>query len=89
MKTISSVSITLRKAGASMKFLSIEPLLGPIHRIELLGINWGMGGVRPGGHEQWMPHGSARFVTAALGLAYLFSSNSGGGPVQVADRSTP
>ena len=30
----------LRKAGAEIKFLSVEPLLGPIPRLNLKNINW-------------------------------------------------
>lgn len=30
----------LRKCGAKVKFLSVEPLLGPIPRLPLTGINW-------------------------------------------------
>ncbi|KAF0106089.1 MAG: hypothetical protein FD146_2805 [Anaerolineaceae bacterium] len=30
----------LRKTGAKVKFLSLEPLLGPIQRMNLRGINW-------------------------------------------------
>jgi protein gp37 len=30
----------LRLTGAKVKFLSLEPLLGPIHQLILAGINW-------------------------------------------------
>jgi protein gp37 len=30
----------LRQTGASLKFLSLEPLLGPIDHLDLTGINW-------------------------------------------------
>jgi protein gp37 len=30
----------LRRTGARVKFLSIEPLLGPLHRLDLRGIHW-------------------------------------------------
>ena len=30
----------LRKTGAYIKFLSIEPLLGPLHKLNLRGIDW-------------------------------------------------
>jgi protein gp37 len=30
----------LRKTAAHIKFLSIEPLLGPLHKLKLRGINW-------------------------------------------------
>jgi protein gp37 len=30
----------LRKTGAKIKFLSVEPLLGPLPKLNLKGINW-------------------------------------------------
>lgn len=30
----------LRQTQAKIKFLSLEPLLGPLHRLDLTGINW-------------------------------------------------
>ena len=30
----------LRKTGAKIKFLSVEPLIGPISKMNLKGINW-------------------------------------------------
>jgi protein gp37 len=30
----------LRRAGARIKFLSLEPLLGPLHNLDLSGIDW-------------------------------------------------
>jgi protein gp37 len=30
----------LRRTGAAIKFLSLEPLLGPIHKLNLSGIDW-------------------------------------------------
>jgi protein gp37 len=30
----------LRKTGAHTKFLSLEPLLGPLHKLDLSGIDW-------------------------------------------------
>ena len=30
----------LRKTGAKIKFLSVEPLLGPLPKMKLKGINW-------------------------------------------------
>jgi protein gp37 len=30
----------LRRTGARIKFLSIEPLLGPLHKLDLTGIDW-------------------------------------------------
>jgi protein gp37 len=49
----------LRHAGARMKFLSLEPLLGPLHALDLTGINWVIVGGESGPgarplQEQWV-----------------------------------
>ncbi|MGH9891626.1 MAG: DUF5131 family protein [bacterium] len=38
----------LRKTGAAVKFLSLEPLLGPLPRLDLRGINWAIVGGESG-----------------------------------------
>jgi protein gp37 len=38
----------LRKTGAYVKFLSIEPLLGPLHKLTLKGIDWAIVGGESG-----------------------------------------
>jgi protein gp37 len=38
----------LRRTGAHIKFLSVEPLLGPLHKIDLRGINWVIAGGESG-----------------------------------------
>jgi len=38
----------LRKTGAHVKFLSLEPLLGPLHRMNLRGIHWAIVGGESG-----------------------------------------
>jgi protein gp37 len=38
----------LRQTGARIKFLSLEPLLGPIHQLDLTGINWAIVGGESG-----------------------------------------
>jgi protein gp37 len=38
----------LKKTGAHIKFLSIEPLLGPLHRLKLKGIDWAIIGGESG-----------------------------------------
>lgn len=38
----------LRRTGAHIKFLSVEPLLGPLHKINLQGINWVIAGGESG-----------------------------------------
>ena len=39
----------LRRTGAKTKFLSLEPLLGPLHKLNLKEINWAIVG---GGLDQ-------------------------------------
>lgn len=38
----------LRRTGAKVKFLSLEPLLGPLHRLKLKGIHWAIVGGESG-----------------------------------------
>ncbi len=38
----------LRKTGAHVKFLSIEPLLGPLRKLKLKGIDWAIVGGESG-----------------------------------------
>ncbi len=38
----------LRKTGAAVKFLSLEPLLGPLHELNLRGIDWAIVGGESG-----------------------------------------
>jgi protein gp37 len=38
----------LRETGAQVKFLSLEPLLGPLHDLNLAGINWAIVGGESG-----------------------------------------
>ena len=49
----------LRQTGAQVKFLSIEPLLGPIHNLDLRGISWVIVGGESGPrarpiHPEWV-----------------------------------
>ena len=53
-------------APASMRFLSLEPLLGPLGRLDLAGIDWVIvGGERGRAHDPWTPTGCAKSVTNA------------------------
>lgn len=38
----------LRRTGAAIKFLSLEPLLGPLHNLDLSGIDWAIVGGESG-----------------------------------------
>ena len=42
----------LRRTGAAIKFLSIEPLLGPLHNLVLRGIDWVIVGGESGPHAR-------------------------------------
>jgi len=42
----------LRRTGAAIKFLSIEPLLGPLHNLALRGIDWVIVGGESGPHAR-------------------------------------
>jgi len=42
----------LRRTGAAIKFLSIEPLLGPLHNLGLRGIDWVIVGGESGPHSR-------------------------------------
>lgn len=44
----------LRKTGAAIKFLSVEPLLGPLHNLRLHGIDWVIAGGESGPHARPM-----------------------------------
>jgi protein gp37 len=50
---------SLRQTGAAVKFLSVEPLLGPIPRLDVAGIDWVIVGGESGRtprplHEEWV-----------------------------------
>jgi protein gp37 len=44
----------LRRTGAAVKFLSLEPLLGPLPRLNLRGINWAIVGGESGPQARYM-----------------------------------
>ena len=44
----------LRDAGARIKFLSLEPLLGPLPGLDLSGIDWVIVGGESGPGARWM-----------------------------------
>ncbi len=70
----------LRKTGAAIKFLSVEPLLGPIEQINLSGIDWVIVGGESGGHarpmaEQWVR--TMREHCQKKGVAFFFKQWGG------------
>ena len=63
---------------AGTRFLSIEPLIGRVGKIDLNGIDWVIVGGESGPLlVTWTPIGFAKFATNATEQGYLSSSNSG------------
>lgn len=54
----------LRKTDARIKFLSLEPLLGPMTRLDLTGIDWVIVGGESGPHARPMKPGWVREIRA-------------------------
>ena len=76
----------LRKCAAQTRFLSCEPLIGPIPDIDLSGIHWVIVGGESGNHmrslenPRWMRQEWARDLRdacAAQGVAYFYKQDSG------------
>lgn len=70
----------LRATHAAVRFLSIEPLLGPIERLDLRGIDWVIGGGEsgPGARPmdaRWMR--SIRDQCVSAGVAFFFKQWGG------------
>lgn len=65
---------------ASVRFLSVEPLLGPIPDLPLLGIDWVIGGGESGGGGgRFRPCGSRRSAISVSPRPCRSSSNNGAG----------
>ena len=73
----------LRKVRAAVRFLSVEPLVGPIPRLPLQGIQWvivgGESGPGPGLSTR---NGCEQLGTGASHKEFRFSSNSGAEPTR-------
>lgn len=70
----------LRGCGAEVKFLSIEPLLGPLGPIDLTDIDWVIVGGESGRSYRPMNHNWAREIRDACveaGVAFFFKQDSG------------
>jgi protein gp37 len=70
----------LRETGARVKFLSIEPLLGPLPFLDLTGIDWVIVGGESGPHaramkEEWVRE--IRDQCLANGTAFFFKQWGG------------
>lgn len=70
----------LRRTGAAIKFLSIEPLLGPLHSLGLRGIDWVIVGGESGPHARpvdpaWVQE--LRDRCASAGVPFFFKQWGG------------
>jgi protein gp37 len=70
----------LRKTGANVKFLSLEPLLGPLPKMNLRGIDWAIVGGESGPcarpmNADWVKDIRAQCATA--GVAFFFKQWGG------------
>jgi protein gp37 len=70
----------LRRTGAAVKFLSLEPLLGPLGRLDLTGIDWVIVGGESGPgarpmHERWVLQ--IRDQCHDAGVAFFFKQWGG------------
>lgn len=73
----------LRDCGAAVRFLSLEPLLGPIPRLDLEGIHWVIAGGESGPHArpveyEWVA--DIRNQCAAASTAFFFKQWGGRTP---------
>jgi protein gp37 len=70
----------LRECGACTRFLSAEPLLGPLGKVDLTGIDWVIVGGESGPGYRRMDHEWARGIRDACveaGVAFFFKQDSG------------
>ena len=70
----------LRQTGAAIKFLSLEPLLGPLPKLNLSGIDWVIVGGESGPgsrpmHKDWVT--SIRDQCSAAGVSFFFKQWGG------------
>lgn len=70
----------LRQTGAAVKFLSLEPLLGPLPRLNLSGIDWVIVGGESGPgarpmHKDWVT--TIRDQCSAAGVSFFFKQWGG------------
>ena len=70
----------LRKTAAHVKFLSLEPLLGPLPKMDLRGIDWAIVGGESGPHSRAMEPGwvgGIRDQCLEAGVAFFFKQWGG------------
>ena len=74
---------TLRQIPAKVRFLSIEPLIGPVENMNLNGIGWAVAGGESGfGHRKCNPDWvrSVRDQCISVGVPFLFKQHGGRTP---------
>ena len=70
---------TLRACPAHVRFLSLEPLIGPIENVDLSGYDWAIVGGESGRERRPMPHAWARRLLKLCqeqGVAYFFKQSA-------------
>ena len=70
----------LRQCDAAVRFVSAEPLLGPLGRLNLDGIDWVIVGGESGPRHRPMNHDWARQIRdkcVEVGVAFFFKQDSG------------
>jgi protein gp37 len=70
----------LRQVPARVRFISAEPLLGPLPGLDLTGFHWLIVGGETGPHFRPMDHEWARQLrdkAKAAGVAFFFKQSSG------------
>ena len=73
----------LRKTNAAVKFLSLEPLLGPLENLDLRGIDWAIAGGESGPTVRPMkPIGCGQSAISAWPQALPSILNSGAVPTR-------
>jgi protein gp37 len=82
-KQATSRIVHLQRANASVRFLSIEPLIGPVGRLNLRGVDWVIVGGESGPrarpmHPEWVIE--VRNQCVAAGVAFFFKQWGGRSP---------
>lgn len=81
-KTISRIDI-LRECSAQVRFLSFEPLIGPVGDVNLDGIHWAIVGGESGPNRRALDFAWVREIRdqcVERGVAFFFKQDSGPGP---------
>lgn len=72
-------SDTIKRCGAAVKFISAEPLIGPLDQLDTNGLDWVIVGGESGMNHRPMPHSWARQVRdkcVESGTAFFFKQST-------------